>query len=80
MATCTTTWPPAALRPYDRVAGRAKARGFGFLDTRGWFCFQRLCPTVIGRTIAYKDTSHMSAAYSAHLAGPFRAAFLRAVR
>src|SRR5262249_7031267 len=56
MATCTTTWPPASLRFYDRVAALARAAGFGFLATRGWLCYERRCPAVIGHTIAYWDT------------------------
>jgi peptidoglycan/LPS O-acetylase OafA/YrhL len=78
MATCTTTWPPGALRPYDRLAALARHQGFPFLDTRGWLCFERRCPPVIGHTIAYKDSNHLTAAYSIHIAGPFRSAFLRA--
>ncbi len=80
MASCTTTWPPASLRPYNRVATRARHLGFGFLETRGWLCFQRRCPTVIGHTIAYWDSSHITVAYAVHVSGAFRTAFLRATR
>ena len=77
MARCTATWPPAMLEPYDLIAARAEELGVGFLDTRGWFCFEYQCPAVIGRTIAYKDYHHITAAYSLRLAGTFRAAFRR---
>ena len=53
--------------------------GIGFLDTRGWFCFEYQCPTVIGRTIAYKDNHHITVAYSLRLAWTFRAAFRQAI-
>ena len=80
MAACTTTWSPQALAAYDEVSRRVRGFGVGFLATRGFVCFERRCPSVIGRTIAWADDNHVSAAYSAQLGGAFRAAFLRAVR
>jgi len=78
MATCTTRWPPATLRSYDRVAVSTRHRGIGFIATRGFFCFQRQCPAVIGHTVAYWDNSHITAAYAVQIADAFRTAFLRA--
>jgi peptidoglycan/LPS O-acetylase OafA/YrhL len=78
MATCTTRWPPATLRSYDRVAARTRLLGIGFIATRGFFCFERQCPAVIGHTVAYWDNSHITAAYAVQIAGAFRTAFLRA--
>ena len=80
MARCTATWPPALLEPYDVIAARTEELGLGFLDTRGWFCFEYRCPAVIGRTIAYKDYHHITAAYALRLTWTFRAAFRRAIR
>jgi peptidoglycan/LPS O-acetylase OafA/YrhL len=79
MKTCTTSWPPEALSGYDRVAGRARQLGLGFVATRGFFCFDRHCPAVIGHTIAYSDNSHITAVYAAALADAFRTGFERAV-
>ena len=79
MATCTTTWPAGSFAAYDEVSRRVKGLGVGFLGTRGFVCFERRCPAVIGRTIAWADDNHLSAAYSAQLAGAFRVAFLRAI-
>jgi peptidoglycan/LPS O-acetylase OafA/YrhL len=79
MATCTTTWPPQSLAAYDEVSRRVKGVGAGFLGTRGFVCFQRRCPAVIDRTIAWADDNHLSAAYSARLVDAFRVAFLRAI-
>jgi len=42
-------------------------------------CFERECPTVIGHTIAYWNTTHMSMAYALKLIAPFRAAFRAAI-
>jgi SGNH domain (fused to AT3 domains) len=78
-ATCTTTWPTQSVAFYDEVARRATHLGVGFLNTRGFVCFERRCPAVIGRTIAWADTNHVSAAYSAQLGGAFRAALTRAI-
>jgi hypothetical protein len=79
MRTITTTWPASALRPYNRIAAQARKLGIGFLATRGFLCFQRRCPAVIGHTIAYRDNNHITAAYAAQVADAFRKAFLRAV-
>jgi hypothetical protein len=62
------------IRPYDNIAARVKRIRVGFLDTRPWFCVGSVCPTVIGKTIAYKDPHHITAAYSMRLAAVFRAA------
>ena len=78
MARCTTTWPPASLSLYDSVASRARHMGVGFIGTRGFVCFERRCPAVIGHTIAYWDNSHLTAAYVIQVAAPFRTAFVRA--
>jgi len=80
MAKCTTTWAPAILGPYNRIAARSRRAGLGFLDTRGWFCFERSCPPVIGRTIAYKDPHHITSAYALRLTAVLRAALRRETR
>jgi peptidoglycan/LPS O-acetylase OafA/YrhL len=79
MATCTTTWPARSIAAYDEVARRVTRLGAGFLRTRGFVCFERRCPAVIGNTIAWVDTNHLSAAYSSGIARAFQAAFLRAI-
>jgi peptidoglycan/LPS O-acetylase OafA/YrhL len=79
MASCTTAWPPDALQGYDRVAARTRQAGVGFIATRGFFCFDRQCPAVIGSTIAYSDNSHITAVYAGQLTDAFRAGFRRAL-
>jgi peptidoglycan/LPS O-acetylase OafA/YrhL len=76
MASCTTTWPSSSLAAYDQVEQRAKELGVGFLPTRQFVCFEHQCPVVIGHTIAWQDTSHLTVAYSSQIAEPFRAALL----
>jgi hypothetical protein len=53
--------------------------GIGFLATRGFVSYQRSYPAVIGHTIVWLDSNHMSYLYSAQVAGAFRAAYLRAI-
>ncbi|HUK96428.1 MAG TPA: acyltransferase family protein [Gaiellaceae bacterium] len=77
MATCTTTWAAGVLAAYDEENSEAKRAGAGFLGTRGFVCYERHCPAVIGSTIAWLDDNHLSGLYSAEVAGAFRAAFLR---
>src|SRR5207247_10626505 len=38
--TCTTTQPASVFAFNDALAKRAKTYKFGFLKTRGWFCYQ----------------------------------------
>jgi hypothetical protein len=80
MASCTATWPLAWLQPYDEIAVQSSQLRVAFVDTRGWFCFERQCPAVIGRTIAYKDYHHITAAYAVRLSATFAAAFRQAIR
>jgi hypothetical protein len=79
MAACTTTWPAQSLAAYDDVRRRVTQVGASFLGTRRLVCFQGRCPAVIGRTIAWADDNHLSAAYTASVTGAFRAALLEAI-
>jgi hypothetical protein len=75
MRTCTTKWPVARFAFNNGLAKLAKARRFGFLNVRGWFCYQRECPMVVGNTIVYRDTGHITATYALALTAAFRSAF-----
>ena len=75
---CSTA--PTRPRLYQYVAAQARFNGAGFIDVRGWFCYQDVCPMVIGRTIAYWNPTHISTAYALKLVPPFRAALRAAFR
>ena len=77
LASCMTTWSPSALNAYDAVANGTRSLGVGFLRTRGFACWERRCPAVVGHMIVWMDSSHLTGIYSAQLAAPFRAAFVR---
>jgi peptidoglycan/LPS O-acetylase OafA/YrhL len=80
MATCSSTPSANQQNLYDDVAATAKRHGVRFLDTQGWFCARNLCPTVIGRTVAYSDKNHVTKTYALTLSQSFRASFRAAVR
>jgi hypothetical protein len=75
MRTCTIT-PPANILAYnDNLAKVARVNQFGFLWTRGWFCYQNQCPMVVAGTVVYRNPGHITKAYALKLSVPFRAAF-----
>ena len=80
MRDCTSYWRRNAMTPYAAVRAQSARRGFGFIETHGWFSVDRAFPAVIAHTIAYKDPHHITAAYALHLREPFRAAFRSAAR
>ena len=81
MATCTTTWPASDLVAYDEIARRVHQAGGRFLRTRGFVAYQRQSPAVIDDTIVWADSSsHLTYAYSAHIAAAFRAGLRSANR
>jgi hypothetical protein len=79
MRTCTSTWPDERFALNDSLAALAGTRGYSFLNTRGWFCFEQECPMVVGSTVVYRDTGHITVPYGLKLAAPFRAAFRRCI-
>jgi len=81
MATCTTTWPASDLVAYDEIARRVHQAGGRFLRTRGFVAYQRQSPAVIDDTIVWADSSsHLTYAYSAHIAAAFQAGLRSANR
>jgi peptidoglycan/LPS O-acetylase OafA/YrhL len=75
MRTCTTR-PAANIFAFnDNLARLARAQKFGFLKTRGWFCYQFQCPMVVAGTIVYRDKGHITKTYALKLSAPFRTAF-----
>jgi len=78
MKTCTDswTWQTSAAKA---VAANVKPHGARFIDTTRWFCYQTLCPLVVGRTIAYADSGHITKTYAQQLSGVFSAALHKAL-
>jgi len=80
MQTCTTSWTQDQFQANDTLAQHATEIGLGFIHTRGWFCSGYECPMVVGHTIVYRDTGHITTTYAAELAPVFRRAFAAAIR
>jgi hypothetical protein len=74
---CSTA--PTMPRLYSYIAAQTRFDNAGFIDVRGWFCYQGICPMIIGHTIAMADMVHMSKTYSLQLTSTFRAAFRQAI-
>jgi hypothetical protein len=70
-----TTMSSDDLAFNDSLPKLAAAKHFGFLKTRGWFCYQNQCPMVVGTTIVYRDSGHITPEYALKLAAAFRTAF-----
>jgi hypothetical protein len=52
----------------------ALSTGADFVNTLAWFCYRGMCPAVVGSTVVYRDTEHITTAYAAQLASPLQRA------
>jgi peptidoglycan/LPS O-acetylase OafA/YrhL len=52
----------------------AVATGVDFVNPLRWFCYRGWCPAVVGSTVTYRDTEHITTAYAEQLADPLRRA------
>jgi peptidoglycan/LPS O-acetylase OafA/YrhL len=79
-ATCLSTGDPSLgdcmFEPVERstVLGNvavesAQASGVEVVDPTPWLCYQGECPIVIGGTLSYRDTDHITTEYAANLWG-----------
>jgi peptidoglycan/LPS O-acetylase OafA/YrhL len=72
-ASCTKAASDALDAPGRRgTAAAASATGTPLIDLTGYFCSD-VCPPIIGNVLVYRDSHHMTATYSASLAGPLGA-------
>jgi hypothetical protein len=75
MKRCTHKRSADQIKIYSQMKKAATSAHAGWIDTLGWFCYQNLCPMVVGHTITYVDHSHISQTYGTQLATVFRRAF-----
>ncbi len=79
-ATCLSTGDPSLgdcmFEPVERstVLGdvaveAARTSGIEVVDPTPWLCYQGECPIVIGGTLSYRDTDHITTEYAANLWG-----------
>ena len=67
---CVYSPDPFSAEIRDRSRDEAQAAGVQFIDPSRWVCFHKVCPSVIGSWISYRDTGHLSTPYARALAGP----------
>jgi hypothetical protein len=51
----------------DALRQASAAKGIQFVETATWFCYQGLCPSVVGDYIAHRDRTHISQSYAGYL-------------
>ncbi len=51
----------------DVSVASAESTGTEVVDPTPWLCYQDDCPVVIGGTLSYRDTSHLTTEYAARL-------------
>lgn len=77
-ATCLTTGEPSLrdcmFEPEERsrilgdvAVESANVSGARVVDPTPWLCYQGECPIVIGGTLSYRDTDHITTEYAANL-------------
>ena len=59
------------LRPelMRRAIAEIQDSGIEVVDPTPWLCYQGECPIVIGGTLSYRDTDHITTEYAANLWG-----------
>lgn len=78
--TCLTTGSPSLadcmFEPVERsrllgdvAVQSARLARVKVVDPTPWLCYQDECPVVIGGTLSYRDTDHLTTEYAAKLAG-----------
>jgi len=79
LRTCTGAWGGGPFDSSQELRALAREHHVGVIDPLGWFCYKRLCPLVIGHTVAFADLGHVTRSYATALSPPFRAAFRAAL-
>jgi peptidoglycan/LPS O-acetylase OafA/YrhL len=75
MKRCTHKRSADQAKIYTQMKAAAKAAHASWIETVGWFCYQGLCPMVVGHTVTYLDHSHITQTYANQLTTVFRRAF-----
>ena len=75
MRTCTARLLDAQVDAYAAADDAIRDGGGIFLDTDGWFCFERQCPAVVGHRVTHRVSDHMTHSYGETLGDLFREEF-----
>jgi len=76
---CTSKLVADQITVYTKARQAATHAGAAFLNTIGWFCYDDLCPAVVGHTVSYRTHDHITKTYGEQVRYRFRSAFLRVV-
>ena len=68
LAGCLSPPETRSLNMMEATRRAAESTGAEFLVTEQWFCWDGLCPTVVGRLITHRDVEHITIPYSEYLA------------
>ncbi len=64
---CLSTEDEVSLTFIDALRQAAAAKSVQFVETASWFCYDGLCPSVVGQYIAHRDRTHISQSYAGYL-------------
>lgn len=67
----------AGLGSEDALVPAAKQSGVRLVDMNSWICFQSVCQAVIGGVLVYRDSGHLTSAYTKTLAPELESAIAR---
>jgi hypothetical protein len=74
LGSCAFPFGPDLQAEHAQIAQIVASHGDIYLPTLQWYCYSDLCPMVVGRTVVYRDTEHMTITYSNQLAPAVSAA------
>jgi peptidoglycan/LPS O-acetylase OafA/YrhL len=80
MRKCSTAPTDAQLTLRDQITSAVTATGATWLDDTGWFCSENVCPYIVGSTIVYLDTGHITQTYAVQLVPQLRAQLVKALK
>jgi peptidoglycan/LPS O-acetylase OafA/YrhL len=78
LMSCSSPETQTQLSVDATVSSEAAAVG-AFLDTTPWFCYNLACPMVVGHTVVYTDTNHITTTYAEQLAPLFQVTLHRLI-
>ncbi len=64
---CLSPPEQRSIRMADATRRAAETAGVEFLETAQWFCWDDVCPTVVGDYVTHRDVEHITIPYSTYL-------------
>lgn len=68
LGSCTLRYPAELETEHRTIQRMVNRLGAHYMRTKKWFCFGGKCPTVVGNTVVYRDTEHITITYSRQIA------------